>query len=78
MVVIRYIRPDTPSAGQGKDFGVLLRGVDRHGIRANVAPLPGSFTPAQMALYEEVTQTQAQVLADGLDSTDALYAGAMQ
>ncbi len=75
-LVIRYIRPDTPSTGQGKDFGVMMRGVDRHGTRANVAPLAGDFTPAQMALYAEVTGTQAQVLADGLDSADALYSGA--
>lgn len=75
-LVIRYIRPDTPSTGRGKDFGVLMRGVDRHGIRANIAPLAGDFTPAQMALYTEVTGAQAAVLADGLDSADALYAGA--
>ena len=75
-LVIRYIRPDTPSTGNGKDFGVLMRGVDRHGIRANIAPLAGSFTPAQMALYDEVTAAQAVVLADGLDDASDLYAGA--
>ena len=75
-LVLRFIRPDTPSDGKGKDFGVMMRGVDRHGIRANVAPLAGNFTPAQMALYREVTGTQAGVLASGLDSTDALYSGA--
>ncbi len=75
-LVVRFIRPDTPSSGQGKDFGVMMRGVDRHGIRANIAPLAGDFTPAQMKLYKEVTATQAEVLADGLDSADALYSGA--
>ncbi len=75
-LVLRFIRPDTPSDGKGKDFGVMMRGVDRHGIRACVAPLAGNFTPAQMALYREVTGTQAGVLANGLDSTDALYSGA--
>lgn len=75
-LVLRFIRPDTPSDGKGKDFGVMMRGVDRHGIRACVAPLAGNFTPAQMALYREVTGTQAGVLASGLDSTDALYSGA--
>lgn len=75
-LVLRFIRPDTPATGDGKDFGVLMRGIDRHGIRANVAPLPGSFTDAQMALYGEVTGVQAQVLAGGLDDTAALYSGA--
>lgn len=75
-LVIRYIRPDTPSTGQGKDFGVMMRGVDRHSIRANIAPLAGDFTAAQMSLYKEVTAAQAEVLAGGLDSADALYAGA--
>ncbi len=75
-LVLRYIRPDTPSTGQGKDFGVLVRGIDRHGIRATVAPLLGDFTPAQMRLYEEVTGRQAEVLASGLDSAQDLYSGA--
>ncbi len=75
-LVLRFIRPDTPSDGSGKDFGVMMRGIDRHGIRSNVAPLAGDFTPAQMAMYDEVTGTQAEVLAHGLDGTDALYSGA--
>ncbi|MEM9059685.1 MAG: phytanoyl-CoA dioxygenase family protein [Pseudomonadota bacterium] len=72
-LVIRYIRPDTPATGRGTDFAMLMRGADRVGSRCHVMPPPGSFTPANLALYEEVLAAQAVTLADGLDSTADLY-----
>lgn len=74
-LVMRYIRPDTPSTGAGKDFAMLVRGMDRQGTRINVMPSPGSFTPAQMRLYDEISAAQNDVLADGLDMGKALYGG---
>ncbi len=75
-LVIRYIRPDTPSTGVGRDYAMLLRGADRHGTRINVAPPPGSFTPAHLALFEEVANAQAHVLSDGLADASQLYQNA--
>lgn len=75
-LALRYIRPDTPSTGQqGRDFAMLMRGADRFGHRINVMPPPGSFTPANLALFEEVLAAQTEVLADGIDDGTALYAG---
>ncbi|MEL7153583.1 MAG: phytanoyl-CoA dioxygenase family protein, partial [Pseudomonadota bacterium] len=72
-LVIRYIRPDTPSSGKGRDYSMLMRGVDEIGARTHVVPPPGSFTPEKLALYERVLAAQAVTLADGLDGTDEMY-----
>lgn len=72
-LVIRFIRPDTPSTGKSKDFAVLMRGIDRIGTRLHVVPPPGSFTPRHIAIYDEVLAAQAEVLADGLDGADQMY-----
>lgn len=74
-LVIRYIRPDTPVTRRGSDYAILARGADRTGNRINMMPPPGSFTPARLALWDEVVSAQSSVLADGLESTDDLYAG---
>lgn len=74
-LVMRYIRPDTPSVGAGKDYAMLVRGADRLGTRINLAPPPGDFTVAKMSLYDEVCGAQNDVLADGLAEDVALYEG---
>ncbi|MEM8595322.1 MAG: phytanoyl-CoA dioxygenase family protein [Pseudomonadota bacterium] len=72
-LVIRYITPETPSMGQGRDYAMLARGVDRVGRRTLMAPPSESFSPAALALYEEVRSAQAEVLAAGAEDV-ALYA----
>lgn len=72
-LVIRYIRPDTPSTGKSKDFVMMMRGVDRFGTRYHVLPPPGSFTPRHLALYDEILAAQAEVLSEGLESADQMY-----
>ena len=68
---MRFIRPDTPS--QRRDYGMLVRGADRVGNRINVAPPDGAFTPAQLALYEEIQAAQDQTLSDGLAAPGEMY-----
>ena len=72
-LVIRYIRPDTPATGTGQDYAMLMRGVDELGVRSHVVPPPGSFTPANLALYEKVLSAQTVMLADGLSSAGQMY-----
>jgi len=43
----------------------VVRGCDRAQNRFNLVPSPGSFTPAGLALYEEVLKVQSATLADG-------------
>jgi ectoine hydroxylase-related dioxygenase (phytanoyl-CoA dioxygenase family) len=73
-LVLRFIRPDTPATGDAPDFAMLVRGADRTRRRINLAPPPGSFTAARLALYEEVLAAQAGTLADGAGDAVALYA----
>lgn len=63
--VVRYIRPDTPKAGKGRDYAMLARGCDRTMNRINMVPPPGSFSPGALAMYEEVLAEQARTLAAG-------------
>ena len=72
-LVMRFIRPDTPSTGSGRDYAMLMRGVDRVGTRNVIAPSDGRFTPSQLALYAEIAEARKSVLADGLESADDLY-----
>ena len=74
-LAMRFIRPDTPSTGPCRDFAMLMRGADRVGNRINVVPPPGSFTPAHLALYEEVMAAKSKVLGDGIDGDNTLHSG---
>ena len=70
--VMRFIRPDTPS--HGKDYAMLMRGIDRVQNRINLVPETGQdFTPSRLALYEEAQARVNATLADGLDGTDKMY-----
>ncbi|HUS52452.1 MAG TPA: phytanoyl-CoA dioxygenase family protein [Thermohalobaculum sp.] len=71
--VARFIRPDTPKAGKGNDYAMLARGCDRTRSRINVAPPPGSFSPAALALYEEVLAAQSSTLAEGAEAPVGFY-----
>jgi len=71
--VARFIRPDAPKAGKGRDYAMLARGCDRSLTRINMAPPPGSFSPAALALYEEVLLEQARTLAAGADGQVNFY-----
>ncbi len=72
--VMRFIRPDTPSIGAGRDFAMLVRGADRIGNRINVVPPAGrDFAPDRLALYEEVQAAQDRRLSDGLPDPEQMY-----
>ncbi|MEL7171506.1 MAG: phytanoyl-CoA dioxygenase family protein [Pseudomonadota bacterium] len=72
-LVIRYITPETPSTGKGRDYAMLARGVDRFGRRSLMTPPAESFSAPSLALYEEVRRAQAATLADGAEDVP-LYA----
>ena len=51
----------------------LVRGCGRALNRVNLVPPVGSFTPAGLALYEEVLKVQSATLADGAERQVGLY-----
>ncbi|MBK0399307.1 phytanoyl-CoA dioxygenase family protein [Limibaculum sp. M0105] len=75
-LVVRYIRPDTPSTGVGRDYAMLVRGCDRTLGRINMVPPSGDFSPAAIALYEEILAAQSATLSDGAEGGVSLYAEA--
>ena len=74
-LVLRFIRPDTPVQDKGRDFAVLLSGIDRVQNRINVAPPAGALTAAHLALYDEVLAAQSATLGAGLEDPGQLYQG---
>ncbi len=77
-LVIRYIRPDTPSTGEGRDYAMLMRGADRLRTRINILTPPGDFTPAKLALYEEVWAAHTEVLDAALENANEMYQGTVE
>jgi hypothetical protein len=71
--VMRFIRPDTPVTGKTRDYAQLVRSCGRALNRVNLVPPVGSFTPAGLALYEEVLKVQSATLADGAERQVGLY-----
>ncbi|MEL6478467.1 MAG: phytanoyl-CoA dioxygenase family protein [Pseudomonadota bacterium] len=71
--VMRFIRPDTPATGKGRDYAMLVRGCDRSMSRVNMVPPAGNFSTAALTLYEEVLCAQAATLTEGAVETVGQY-----
>ncbi len=63
--VIRYCTPDIAQHVAERDYAMLVRGADRVGNLTNVAPPEGLFTPASLALYDEIRDVQAKAMMSG-------------
>lgn len=61
-VAIRYCTPEIAQQVAEKDYAILARGADRSGNFINFAPPSAPFSPASLALYDEIRQAQAQAL----------------
>ncbi len=71
-LVMRYIRPDTPSVMKN-DYAMVMRGSGDTGPRLPLNPLPGTFTKAQLAHYDQVLAAQSATLTAGAESAVSLY-----
>ncbi len=74
--VVRYVTPEIAQLVGDKDYAMLARGADRVGNFINFAPPTANFTPASLALYEEIRSAQAKFLMKGTSNTKGLYAEA--
>ena len=71
--VIRYIRPDMATEDGHAEYGMMVRGADRHGNFRHAPPPGGWFEPAALALYEEIRQAQAKVMMKGASGAAEMY-----
>lgn len=72
--VIRYCTPDVAQQVAEKDYAILARGADRAGNFINFAPPTAPFTPASLALYDEIRSAQAKATMAGTANDKGLYA----
>ena len=67
-VAIRYCTPQIAQQVASKDYAILARGADRTGNFINFAPPSAPFTPASLALYDEIRIAQTEALMDGAEA----------
>ena len=71
-IVIRYVTPDVAQVVANRDYGMLVRGVNRQsngdlGNMINIAPPTADFSPTAIALHTEITEAQMAPLSAGAD-----------
>lgn len=63
--VVRYCAPQIAQQVADRDYAILARGADREGNFINFAPPNAPFTPASLAMYDEIRNAQAKALMKG-------------
>ncbi|MGB0506398.1 MAG: phytanoyl-CoA dioxygenase family protein, partial [Pikeienuella sp.] len=72
-VAIRYVTPEVAQEMADKDYAMLARGCDRIGNFMHFRPPSVPFTPASLALWDEIKTEQLKALAAGAEGR--MYAG---
>ena len=72
-LAIRYVTPDVRLPDMKRDYAMLVRGSDAAQGWINVAGPRSLFHPADLALYEQVLQDQAETLAQGAEKDVLMY-----
>ena len=74
--VIRYVTPGVREGMDGRDYAMLVRGVDDRGGWTNMAGARSLFHPADIALYDRMLADRAKTLAAGAGDKVAIYEAA--
>ena len=72
-LAIRYVTPDVRLPDMKRDYAMLVRGSDAAQGWINLAGPRSLFHPADLALYEQVLQDQAETLAQGAEKDVSMY-----
>lgn len=72
--VVRYITPRVSQNVAEKDYAMVVRGADRIGNFIHYAPPSRLFSPASVALYDEIRQARAQAMMAGTKVRKGIYA----
>lgn len=70
---IRYVAPDLERSANGRDFAILVRGVDKCGNWINAAPPMKLLGESEMATYNLIMEAQASILGEGAEQAVPLY-----
>lgn len=73
-VAIRYVTPEVRRPGMGRDYAMLVRGVDAVQGWTHVAGPRSLFAPEDVALYDRVLEDQSKTLAAGAECDISMYA----
>jgi hypothetical protein len=73
-LAIRYVTPQVRDGLAGRDYAMLVRGVDDVRGWINIAGPQGLFTAADLALYQQILRDQAATLTEGAKQDVTLYA----
>ena len=72
-VAIRYVTPDLERSASGRDFAMLVRGVDEYGNWINAAPPTKLLGDSEIATYNLIMEAQASILGEGAEQDVPLY-----
>ena len=68
-LVIRYMSPRLRQTIGDRDYGILVRGEDRHRNFIQPPPPQRDFEPAAIARYEEIKEHRRRILYSGAERT---------
>lgn len=72
-LAIRYVTPGVRSEAPGRDYAMLVRGVDADRGWFNLAGPRGLFHPTDLAIYDRILRDQAAALTSGATQSVAQY-----
>lgn len=75
-LVIRYVTPGVREQAGGRDYAMLVRGVDDCGGWTNIAGARSLLHPVDIALYDRILTDQAATMAKGAEDRVASFRAA--
>ncbi|WP_166415926.1 phytanoyl-CoA dioxygenase family protein [Cochlodiniinecator piscidefendens] len=72
-LAIRYVTPEVRDGLAGRDYAMLVRGVDLAQGWTHIARPRALFHPKDLALYDAILDDQSSTLAKGAENTTGLY-----
>lgn len=72
-IVIRYLRPDIAKTGGERDYAVLARGKDNHGLWQHYDAPQKPFDSKAMTTYDEIRKLQTSVMMQGAKGSSKIY-----
>ena len=72
-IAIRYVAPDMERSTSGRDYAIIVQGVDECGNWINAPPLQELFGKSELATYMLITEAPASFMGGGAEQAVPLY-----